>query len=62
MQGETAHDTIPGLGLGLQKLGLEKISGDRHCLSLGNAVLEIGVAQICHEGFSITEADVGICG
>lgn len=55
--GDVVHDTIPGPGLGLHRLGLEEISGDRRWLSLGNAVLETGVAQICHEGFSITVAD-----
>lgn len=60
--GDTVHDTIPGPGLRLHKLGLEEISGDWSWLSLGNAVLETGVAQICHEGFSITvtDADSGL--
>lgn len=40
---------------------MEQISGDRRWLSLSNAVLETGVAQICHEGFSITVADADIC-
>lgn len=52
--GDVVPDTIPGPGLMLHRLGLEEISGDQHWLSLGNAVLETGVAQICHEGFSIT--------
>lgn len=51
------HDSIPEPGLGLHRLGLEEISGDRRWLSFGNAVLETVVAQICHEGFSITVAD-----
>lgn len=55
--GDVVHDTIPGPGLRLHSLGLEEISDDRHWFSLGNAVLETGVAQICHEGFSITLAD-----
>lgn len=59
--GDAVHDTIPGPGLRLHRLGLEEISGDRHWLSLGNAVLETGVAQICHEGFSITVADADSC-
>lgn len=59
--GDVVHDTIPGPGLGLHRLGLEEISGDRRWLSLGNAVLETGVAQICHEGFSITVADADSC-
>ena len=59
--GDAVHDTIPGPGLGLHRLGLEEISGDRRWLSLGNAVLETGVAQICHEGFSITVADADSC-
>lgn len=53
--GDVVHDTIPGLML--HRLGLEEISGDQHWLSHGNAVLETRVAQICHEGFSITVAD-----
>lgn len=59
--GDIVHDTILGLGLRLHRLGLEEISGDRRWLSLGNAVLGTGVAQICHEGFSITVADADIC-
>lgn len=59
--GDVVHDTIPGLGLRLHRLGLEEISGDQRWLSLGNAVLETGVAQICHEGFSITVADTDSC-
>lgn len=55
--GDVVHDTIPGPGLGLHRLGLEEISGDRRLLSLGSAVLETGVAQICRERFSITVAD-----
>lgn len=55
--GDAVHDTIPEPGLRLHSLGLEEISGDRRWRSLGNAVLETGVAQICHEGFSITVAD-----
>lgn len=59
--GDIVHDTIPGPRIGLQRLGLEEISGNRRWLSLGNAVLETGVAQICHEGFSITVADDDSC-
>lgn len=59
--GDVVHDTILGPGLGLHRLGLEEISGDQRWLSLGNAVLETGVAQICHEGFSITVADTDSC-
>lgn len=59
--GDVVHDTIPGPGLGLHRLGLEEISGDRSWLSLGNAVPETGVAQICHEGFSITVVDADSC-
>lgn len=59
--GDVVHDTIPGPGLRLHRLGLEEISGDRRWLSLGNAVLETGVAQICHEGFSITVAHADSC-
>lgn len=59
--GDIVHDTIPGSGLRLHTLGLEEISSDQHWLSLGNAVLETGVAQICHEGFSITLADADSC-
>lgn len=51
------HDTITGSGLGLHRLGLEEISGDQCLLSLGNAVLETGVAQICQKWFSVTVAD-----
>lgn len=60
MLGDVVHDTIPGTGLRLHRLGLEEISGDQHRLSLGSAVLETGVAQICHEGFSITVADTAL--
>lgn len=52
--GDIVHDTIPGPGLRLHTLGLEEISGDQPWLSLGHAVLETGVAQICQEGFSIS--------
>lgn len=55
--GDVVHDSIPGPGLGLHRLGLEEISGDQRWLSFGNAVLETVVAQICHEGFSISVAD-----
>lgn len=59
--GDIVNATILGLGLRLHRLGLEEISGDWRWLSLGNAVLETGVAQICHEGFSITflESNIG---
>lgn len=59
--GDNVHDTIPWPGLGLHRLGLEEISGDWRWLSLGSAVLETGVAQICHEGFSITVAATDSC-
>lgn len=59
--GDVVHDTIPGPGLGLHRLGLEEISGDTRWFSLGNDVLETGVAQICHGGFSITAADADNC-
>lgn len=57
--GDVVHDAIPGSGIGLHRLGFEEISGNRHCFSRG---LETGVAQICHEGFSITvkDADHGL--
>lgn len=51
--GDAVQDTIPGPRLRLHRLGLEEISGDQ----LGNTVLETGVAQICHGGFSITVTD-----
>lgn len=55
--GDAVQDTIPGPRLRLHRLGLEEISGDQRWLSLGNTVLETGVAQICHGGFSITVTD-----